>query len=68
MVIMEWQRVERRLKEATTIIQAKLQETSVHSSLAREEGEVFELDHNTSRRVCNDRAIVMTSDDVDFRY
>nr|GEU56005.1 RNA-directed DNA polymerase, eukaryota [Tanacetum cinerariifolium] len=34
-------------KEATAIIQAGLQETSVHSSLAREEGEVSELDPNT---------------------
>ncbi|GKB07096.1 GPI ethanolamine phosphate transferase 2 isoform X2 [Tanacetum coccineum] len=42
--------------EAIAIVQVKLQETSVHSSLAREEGEVFELDSDTRRRVCNDRA------------
>nr|GEY59699.1 hypothetical protein [Tanacetum cinerariifolium] len=42
------------LEEATAIIQAKLQETSMHSFLAREEGEVSELDPNTRRRVGND--------------
>nr|GFA62744.1 hypothetical protein [Tanacetum cinerariifolium] len=45
------------IKEATAIIQAKLQETSVHISLARKEGEVSELDPNTRRRVCNDSRI-----------
>ncbi|GJU66157.1 hypothetical protein Tco_1252416 [Tanacetum coccineum] len=39
------------------LLQVKLQETSVHSSPAREEGEVpeSELDPHTRRRVCNDR-------------
>ncbi|GJU14272.1 retrovirus-related pol polyprotein from transposon TNT 1-94, partial [Tanacetum coccineum] len=46
MVLMEWQPSRKMFKE-----------TSVHSSLAREEGEVSELDPNTRRRVCNDSAM-----------
>nr|GEX78762.1 alpha/beta hydrolases superfamily protein [Tanacetum cinerariifolium] len=41
-------------EKAIAIVQVKLQETSVHSSFANEESEVFELDPDTRRRVCND--------------